>query len=102
MQVTPLPHWDRQKLTVLERTHLDFSRYTYLVFYIFFSAAVIYTPCWIIVKLFPIGNMLDLFAFLLALLWLSAVVLVLSFPFVMLATVIERYFSRRIARASRL
>lgn len=93
MHITDLPHWQRQKLVVIERLHNDLARYTDPIFHIVLFAAVIYLPCFALVM---VGGAVPVGA-LAALLSISTVALVLASPALALAVSIEAYFQRNIA-----
>ena len=57
MQITDLPHWQRQKRVVIERIHNDLARYTVPIFQIVLFAAVIYLPCFALVM---VGGAIEL------------------------------------------
>lgn len=97
MQITDLPHWQRQKMVVIERLHNDLARYTDPIFQIVLFAAVTYLPCFGLLMIsgaVPVGA-------LAALLVISTAVLVITSPAFALAITIEAYFRRHIAQLSR-
>ena len=96
MHITDLPHWQRQKMVVIERLHNDLARYTDPIFQIVLFAAVIYLPCFGLVMIsdaVPVGV-------LAALLLISTAVLVIASPAFALAVSIEAYFQRRLRQLS--
>ena len=92
MHITDLPHLQRQKMVVIERLHHDLARFTDPIFHIVLFAAVIYLPCFALVM---VGGAVPVGA-LSALLSLSAVVLVLLAPALVLAGSIEAFFQRNL------
>lgn len=92
MQITDLPHWQRQKLVLIERIHNDLARYTAPIFHIVLFAAVIYLPCFALVM---VGGAVPAGA-LAALLALSTIALIIASPAFALAVSIETYFQRRL------
>lgn len=97
MQITDLPHWQRQKRVVIERIRNDLARYTDPIFHIVLFAAVIYLPCFALVM---VGGAVPVGA-LAALLGVSTIALVIMSPALALAAGIEAYFQRQIARLPR-
>ncbi len=97
MQITDLPHWQRQKMVVIERLHSDLARFTDPIFHIVLFAAVIYLPCFALVM---IGGAVPVGA-LAALLAISTVALVVASPAFALAVSIEACFRRHIAQLPR-
>ena len=97
MRITELPHWQRQKLVVIERLHNDLARFTDPIFHIVLFAAVIYLPCFALVM---VGGAVPAGA-LAALLAISTVALVIASPAFALAVSIEAYFQRYIAKLPR-
>ena len=97
MHITELPHWQRQKMVVIERLHSDLARFTAPIFHIVLFAAVIYLPCFALVM---VGGAVPVGA-LAALLSISTVALVLASPAFALAVSIEAYFQRNIAKLPR-
>ena len=95
MHITDLPHWQRQKMAVIERLHSDLARFTDPVFHLVLFAAVIYLPCFALV----IGGAVPIGA-LAALLAISTVALVIASPAYALAVGIETYFQRRLRQLS--
>ena len=96
MQITDLPHWQRQKRVVIERIHNELARYTDPIFHIVLFAAVIYLPCFGLVM---VGGAVPVGA-LAALLAISTAALVIVSPAFVLAISIEAYFQRRMAQIS--
>ncbi|OED46885.1 hypothetical protein AB838_18585 [Rhodobacteraceae bacterium (ex Bugula neritina AB1)] len=94
MHITDLPHWQRQKMVVIERLHNDLARFTDPVFHIVLFAAVIYLPCFALVM---VGGAVPVGA-LAALLAISTVALVIASPAFALAISVEAYFLRQAAR----
>lgn len=92
MQITDLPHWQRQKRVVIERIHNELARYTDPIFHIVLFAAVIYLPCFALVM---VGGAVPAGA-LAALLALSTIALIIASPAFALAVSIETYFQRRL------
>ncbi|OAN80802.1 hypothetical protein A8B78_10510 [Jannaschia sp. EhC01] len=97
MQITDLPHWQRQKRVVIERIHNDLARYTDPIFHIVLFAAVIYLPCFALVM---VGGAVPVGA-LAALLGVSTIALIILSPALALAAGIKAYFQRQIARLPR-
>ena len=97
MHMTDLPHWQRQKMVVIERLHNDLARFTDPIFHIVLFAAVIYLPCFALVI---VGGAVPVGA-LAALLAISTVALVIASPAFALAVSIEAYFQRNIAKLPR-
>lgn len=91
MRITELPHWQRQKLVVIERLQNDLARFTDPIFHIVLFAAVIYLPCFALVM---VGGAVPVGA-LAALLAISTVALVVASPAFALAISIEAYFHRQ-------
>lgn len=96
MQITDLPHWQRQKRVVIERIHNDLARYTDPIFHIVLFAAVIYLPCFALVM---VGGAVPAGA-LAALLALSTIALIIASPAFALAVSIETYFQRRLRQVN--
>jgi hypothetical protein len=94
MHITDLPHWQRQKMVVIERLHNDLARFTDPVFQIVLFAAVIYLPCFALVM---VGGAVPVGA-LAALLAISTAALVLLSPALALAVSIEAYLRHQIVR----
>ncbi len=97
MYITDLPHWQRQKMVVVERLHNDLARFTDPIFHIVLFAAVIYLPCFALVIVggaVPVGALAALLAF-------SSVALVIASPAFALAVSIEAYFQRYVAKIPR-
>lgn len=92
MHITDLPHWQRQKMVVIERLHSDLARFTDPIFHIVLFAAVIYLPCFALVM---VGGAVPVGA-LAALLAISTVALVIAAPAFALAASIEGYFRCRL------
>jgi hypothetical protein len=97
MHITELPHWQRQKMVVIERLHSDLSRFTDPIFHVVLFAAVVYLPCFALVM---VGGAVPVGA-LAALLAISTVALVIASPAFALAVSIEAYFRRHIAQLPR-
>lgn len=97
MQITDLPHWQRQKRVVVERIHNELARFTDPIFHIVLFAAVIYLPCFALVM---VGGAVPVGA-LAALLAISTVALVVASPAFALAVSIEAYFRRHSAQLPR-
>ena len=97
MHITDLPHWQRQKMVVIERLHSDLSRFTDPIFHVVLFAAVVYLPCFALVM---VGGAVPVGA-LAALLAISTVALVIASPAFALAVSIEAYFRRHIAQLPR-
>ena len=97
MQITDLPHWQKQKRVVIERIHNDLARFTDPIFQIVLFAAVIYLPCFTLVM---VGGAVPVGA-LAALLGVSAIALVILSPALVLAAGIEVYFRRQTAKLPR-
>ncbi|SHG69276.1 hypothetical protein [Marivita hallyeonensis] len=97
MQITELPHWQRQKMVVIERLHNDLARFTAPIFHIVLFAAVIYLPCFALVM---VGGAVPVGA-LAALLAISTVALVIASPAFALAISIEAYFQRQTVKMQR-
>ena len=91
MHITDLPHWQRQKMAVIERLHNDLARFTAPIFHIVLFAAVIYLPCFALVM---VGGAVPVGA-LAALLAISTAALVIASPAFALAVSIEAYFHRQ-------
>ena len=92
MHITDLPHWQRQKMVVIERLHNDLARFTDPIFHIVLFAAVIYLPCFALVM---VGGAVPVGA-LAALLAVSTVALVIAAPAFALAASIKGYFRCRL------
>ena len=97
MHIKDLPHWQRQKMVVIERLHNDIARYTDPIFHIVLFAAVIYLPCFAMVM---VGGAVPVGA-LAALLAISTVALVIASPAFALAVSIKAYFRSHIAQLPR-
>ena len=97
MHITNLPHWQRQKLVVIERLHNDLARFTDPIFHVVLFAAVIYLPCFALVM---VGGAVPVGA-LAALLAISTVALVIASPAFALAVSVEAYFQRNFAKLPR-
>ena len=97
MHITDLPHWQRQKMVVIERLHNDIARFTDPIFHIVLFAVVIYLPCFGLVM---VGGAVPVGA-LAALLAISTVALVLASPAYALAISIEAYFQRQTLKMQR-
>ncbi|MCZ4352949.1 hypothetical protein O4H61_10530 [Roseovarius aestuarii] len=96
MYITDLPHWQRQKMVVIERLHSDLARFTDPIFHLVLFAAIIYLPCFALVM---VGGAVPVGA-LAALLAISTVALVIASPAYALAVGIETYFQRRLRQLS--
>ncbi|UWR45355.1 hypothetical protein [Phaeobacter inhibens] len=97
MHITDLPHWQRQKMVVIERLHSDLARFTDPIFHVVLFAAVIYLPCFALVMVggaVPVGALAALLGF-------STIALIIMSPALALAAGIEAYFQRQIARLPR-
>lgn len=97
MHIVDLPHWQRQKLVLIERIHNDLARHTEPIFHILMFAAVIYLPCFALVM---VGGTVPVGA-LAALLVISTAVLLNALLAFALAITIDAYFRSRIAILSR-
>lgn len=98
MHITDLPHWQRQKMVVIERLHHDIARYTDPIFHLVLFAAVIYIPCFTLVLVggaVPTGALAALFS-------LSAAILVIMAPALVLAGCIEAFFQLNLNSSNRL
>lgn len=91
-------HLLRRDLAILERVKRDIDRFTAPVFNTMFIAAVVYLVCFAWMEMFSSFERLHAFSILFD---LSESVFVLVLPVIPLATLIEFYFRRRIAQASR-
>ncbi|TRD14999.1 hypothetical protein [Palleronia caenipelagi] len=98
MQVTQSPQWQRQNLVVLERIRRDVNRFTNPLFEVGLLASIIYTVLFAKLKLFSVPGTIDP---VLAALPVAAVVVLVLFPAVALAGILEFYLRLRISTASR-